>query len=393
MINAVTFLGAVILLFLTYRIFFFLKQLKYLKDVNYGGARRWPLVSLVIPACNEQDTIQAALESLLKLNYPNYEIIAINDRSTDETGEIIRKLSLEDSRLKLVTIEELPVGWLGKLNALHVGAKMAQGEWILFSDADVHYSVDALKKAVSYAEDRQADFLAVSPSVTAPTKLLGAFLCQFMQQGSYTLNLNRIEDAKFSETIGIGAFNMARREWVEKIGGFQDIRLDVIDDGALAWKIKKAGGKTTFLSGVNELNLEWYKNFPALVRGLEKNAFAIFGYSLPRMLTFTVANWVGFCAAFIAPFYSTSELILDFHLLSLVSFLLMSGVSLQVGSGMSGLYAFTLPLTWVFVPLISLRAAFLNLKAGGISWRGTFYPLFLIRREQKFNAIDMWLGK
>jgi glycosyltransferase involved in cell wall biosynthesis len=391
--NVLTFLGAALLLLLTYKVYKFQKKLKYLKDVKYSDDRKWPLVSLVIPACNEFDTIGPALESLLKLNYPNYEIIAINDRSTDGTGDVIKKLSLEDSRLKLVTVEQLPAGWLGKVHALHLGLQMAQGQWVLFSDADVHYSPDSLKKAIAYCEERGFDFLAVSPELVANSILLKAFLCQFLHQGSFALNIDRVENAQYPEAIGIGAFNLVRHDLIKKIGGFQSIKLDVLDDGAIAWAIKRAGGKNTFLSGIGELKIEWYKSLTALIRGLEKNGFALFSYSLKYVLVMCTLTWIGFALAFVVPFFSTSQLVVNFYTLSLIIYLMMSGLSLKVGLKMPAPYALTLPITLIFTPLIILRSAILNIRAQGISWRGTFYPLPLIRREQKLKIIDMVLGQ
>ena len=122
----------------------------------------YPKLSIIIPACNEEETLENALTGLLTLRYPNLEIILINDRSTDKTGEIMEKLSQGDSRVSIVHLEHLPENWLGKVHALHQGVQRASGNWLLFTDADVHFSPEILEKAVSYAQSQRLDHLALN---------------------------------------------------------------------------------------------------------------------------------------------------------------------------------------------------------------------------------------
>lgn len=104
----------------------------------YKDLKKWPRVSVIIPARNEADTIKAAMRSRLESDYPNLEIILIDDRSTDNTPEIIEEIAQTDSRVKAIHIKELPKAWIGKLYAMHTGVEVASGAWLLFSDADVH---------------------------------------------------------------------------------------------------------------------------------------------------------------------------------------------------------------------------------------------------------------
>ena len=116
----------------------------------YKDLKKWPRVSVIIPARNEADTIKAAMRSRLESDYPNLEIILIDDRSTDNTPEIIEEIAQTDSRVKAIHIKELPKAWIGKLYAMHTGAKIASGAWLLFSDADVHIASGTLKRVISY---------------------------------------------------------------------------------------------------------------------------------------------------------------------------------------------------------------------------------------------------
>lgn len=391
MFAAWTLLAGIALFVIGARILRFQKNLRYLKDIEYAVTSSWPKISFVIPACNEESTIALALESLLKIDYPNYEIIFVEDRSKDRTGEIAEKIAREDSRLKVLRIESLPVGWLGKTHALNEGSKVADGEWLLFTDADIHYSRHTLKKAMAFVLKENLDFLAVSPQLHAPGFFLHATLAQFFHQGSLSLDVKKIADPQLDYAVGIGAFNFIRRSRLEALGGFKEIRLDVIDDGALAYFAKKTGGRCGFLSGLSEVFVEWYPGLRALVRGLEKNAFAIFNYSWPRLLTLTIAVWIS--AAFVGiPLFFFDRIPLStklVYLSGLIFYFLVSGYSLQKSAGVPALYALSLPVTVLLTPLISLRAAWLNARHKGIFWRSTFYPLFLLRREQKFKVLDM----
>ena len=125
----------------------------------------WPLVSMIIPARDEGEKIDAALRSVLAVDYPNLEIIAVDDRSRDETGRVMDRLAAEDPRLRVIHIETLPDGWLGKNHAMHVAAQAARGEFLLFTDGDVMFAPDALRRAVAYAEHTRIDHLCLSPNL------------------------------------------------------------------------------------------------------------------------------------------------------------------------------------------------------------------------------------
>ena len=128
----------------------------------------WPCLSVVIAACNEADTIEKALATLLNQDYPSLEIIVVNDRSTDKTGELIETISHGDDRVKAVHITDLPSGWLGKVHALNVGTRESSGEWILYTDADVYFKQGTLRKAIAFALSAKIDHLTLVPNLHAP---------------------------------------------------------------------------------------------------------------------------------------------------------------------------------------------------------------------------------
>ncbi|MGH9575866.1 MAG: glycosyltransferase, partial [Terriglobales bacterium] len=123
-----------------------------------------PLVSIILAGRDEETHVEAALATLLALDYPNCEILAVNDRSADRTGEIMDRLAAQDPRLRVLHISQLPDGWLGKTHALWRAAQMARGQWLLFTDADINFRPDALRRALSYAEEASADHLVLFPT-------------------------------------------------------------------------------------------------------------------------------------------------------------------------------------------------------------------------------------
>ena len=121
--------------------------------INAPGPDTWPKVTLVIPACNEEATIEAAMKSVLRLDYPALELIIVEDRSTDDTAAITDAFAQAHEHVEVIHVEDLPEGWLGKLHALHVGTEAATGDFIVYADADVHFATDTLKRVVAWAED------------------------------------------------------------------------------------------------------------------------------------------------------------------------------------------------------------------------------------------------
>jgi len=127
------------------------RKLRSLATIQCEAPDRWPLVSVLVPANNEQDTLFDAMQSLLRVDYPNLEVVIIDDRSTDRTGAVAEQLAAADPRIRILHIDELPAGWLGKVHALHRGIEVCNGEWLLFTDADVELRRGTLRRALTTA--------------------------------------------------------------------------------------------------------------------------------------------------------------------------------------------------------------------------------------------------
>ncbi|MEJ2398504.1 MAG: glycosyltransferase family 2 protein [Gammaproteobacteria bacterium] len=348
----------------------------------------WPRLSIVIPACNEAPYIESALKSLLAQDYPKIEIIVVNDRSTDDTGRIIERLASEDSRITPIHIESLPAGWLGKVHALHRGVQHARGEWLLFTDADVHFAPGCLRRAINYAVHTRADHLALLPRLVTKNFWLAVAVRSFGLLFLYKSHAASIERADNQHYIGIGAFNLVRRQVFEQTPGFEWLRLEPGDDAALGMMMKQAGGKIRFALADDLLSLGWYPNVRAMFRGMEKNLFGVGAhYQWWRVLSQTIQ----ICLLVVAPLLG---LFIGFGLLhpllclpALLVVLLQIVFALVIADkNIRDIVSLLLfPAGLLLVNAMLIYAAYRCLRQQGIQWRGTHYPLAELKAGQRIR--------
>jgi glycosyltransferase involved in cell wall biosynthesis len=237
---------------------------------------REPLVSIVIPARDEARVIEQTVRAFLAQTYPNLEVIVVNDRSTDGTGEILR--AIHDDRLRVVDGEEPTPGWLGKPWALHQGSLLARGELLLFADADVVYAPAAIRAAIAHRETRNPSLLTLLPHFemrglgeNAAMPMLAIFCFTFMP--TWMSNRTRI----VALAIGGGTGNLVTREAYAAAGGHEALKDSVVDDVALARLVRHTGGTTEIVRADELIALRMYHGLREVVEGFTKNAFAVFG--------------------------------------------------------------------------------------------------------------------
>ncbi len=345
--------------------------------------RAWPRISVIVTARDEGSTIEAALRSKLADDYPNVELIVVDDRSTDETGAIIDRLAAEDPRIVPLHLTELPSSWLGKVYAMHRAQALATGEWILFSDADVHLAPQTLRAAIHHCETHGLDHLAAFPEIWASEPMLDASLTAMLRFIVFTSRLWRLSDPKSKATVGGGNFNFVKKAMLEKVGGFDDVRLDVLDDLLLGQRVKKAGGRQGAVLAVDWVKLHFYTSLGEMARGCEKNAFAMQGYSVVRLLVSTVALLGVELAPYIATLFGSGLAVF----LGAASALIMLAASLAVARWLHRPIPAVLlgPIGGVLLTLMSARASILALWRGEIVWRDTRYSLEDLRRGARFE--------
>ncbi len=376
------------LLLMSFKQFSFTKKLKLLSQVEPVERSIWPKISIIIPACNEQTTIGAALRSLLTHDYPNLEIIVVNDRSTDETGAIVQQLCADNPKVRVVTIQHLTHGWIGKVHAQFEALKHATGDWILFSDADVHLGKDTLKKAVTHCESNRVEFLTLVPHILAYGFGIQSCMAQFLSSGSMAVDIRKIQSKDYMEAIGCGAFNFVNRASFDKTRGLEWLKMEVIDDGGFAFMMKDSGANCDLLSGLGEVKIEWYPTVTAYIRGLEKNAFSIFQYNYFFLSLFTFFIYFWLIGIYLIPFvhWSTTSLVI-----LAASFLCyqLSNVGMFKKCCDFPIYvSLCLPIAQVLSVFTVWRGAVLCFFRGGIYWRQTFYSLQNLKKNQRLKLIN-----
>ncbi len=361
-------------------------SLRQLGEIHPAEPAAYPLLSLIIPACNEADTVEAAVVTRLADDYPNLEVVIIDDRSTDPTGEIIDRIAARDSRVRALHVTELPAGWLGKLNALQRGQEASRGEWLLFTDADVHFEPGTLRRAVAFAEERHLDHLAVFPRLISRSFWLSVVLSTVGRTILVFSRVWAVEDPRSSAFIGIGAFNLVKRSSWAKTGGFEWLRLEPADDLGVGLLMKRAGLRTGVLGGRTLVSVEWYPSVRAMAVGGERASFSSCRYSLGLTLAVAAVSAtleLGFLCAL------SPEVTPVVHALGALTAVvaLASSVGINSWAGLSWLPALLFPIGVAIQTAALIRAGILGARRGGIIWRGTLYPTAVLRAGRRVKII------
>lgn len=337
----------------------------------------WPRVSVVVPARDEGHKIEAGLKSLLTSDYPDFEIIAIDDRSRDETGTIMDQLAVGQPRLRVVHITDLPEGWLGKNHALQVGARQTTGEWLLFTDGDVVHAPQTLRRAIRFAVARGIDHLPLFPDIEAHGLFEAAFVACFGLIFAAGTQPYLIPTRWPRAYCGVGAFNLVRRSALDRANGFEPIKLDILDDVKLGKLLKRTGSTGAVLRAADGLQIRWQSSAWACITGLEKNAFASANYSVAQLLWICGVTSFVFCGPVAGAIFA-GEARLGYVAAVVLSHSLY-GFNAWLFGHSFWLFPMLMPSGLAFV-FAFLRSGWVTLRQGGVRWRDTFYPLEVLRR-------------
>jgi glycosyltransferase involved in cell wall biosynthesis len=328
----------------------------------------WPSVSVVIPARNEERSVERAVRSHLASDYPRLEVLVVDDRSTDRTGEILESISRDVARLRIVTTSEPRSGWLGKPNALACGFEEAKSEWILFVDADVEYGSTVLRRAVSTALLEELGLIAILPQVVTRGFWEGVLmpnLVALLYLGpGFLFNSRWIREL----ALGGGSGNLVSRTALAATGGFAPLRDAVIDDIGLARQVKHAGFGVRAFTACDDVRVRMYEGFAEIAEGFTKNIAFLFRSPI-RVLVFTFAflalAWAPYVVLF-APAPRGAKLLAGLSILAVL-----------VGRAVAALLTRTPVWSAIFHPLmvtvwagIALRSVWRRVVLGKIIWRG-----------------------
>lgn len=345
-----------------------------------------PFISVVVPARNEGTKIGRCLESLANQNYPNYEIIAIDDRSVDDTGKIIDAIAAKYSNVKAIRGQEAPPGWIGKCNALVHGVKHANGQWYLFTDADTCHTPESLRLAVSYALRNNAELISFMPvqelgsfweQAVMPV-LLGSFLCGDP--------MNTINDRTNDRAYAYGQYILVRRDVYEAVGGHASVHDQILDDISFARVVKEHGYHIMAADGRLLYKVRMYTDLESLWQGWTKNLFALIECQMIYLvLVISLINM-----AVIGPFFQVGWIL---WMLSTGDVTPQLGwMTLLTAAELGLVYAWyrrtsehylgvglpqflLLPLGSLTVSLLYIHSAYLVLSGTKVSWKGRKYTV------------------
>jgi cellulose synthase/poly-beta-1,6-N-acetylglucosamine synthase-like glycosyltransferase len=339
-----------------------------------------PRVSIIVPARNEEAAIEPALRSLLALDYDNYEVIAVDDRSTDRTGEIMDSLQKNspESLLKVIHHRELPSGWLGKTHAMWTAANQASGEWLLFTDADVMFKPESLRRALAYAEAEHAAHVVLFPQMIMHSPGERMMIAFFQTLFVFGHRPWKVADPKTKDHMGVGAFNLVRRSAYEAVGTYKALRMEVVDDMKLGKVVKNAGFAQRNVFGGDLISIHWARGAMGIVNNLTKNFFAVLSFQRGR----TVLSAFGLLFLNLGPFLGTwlahGWMRLPYAVALGSMFAIYVGMSRR--SSVRPYYFLLHPVSTLLFTYTLLRSMFLALSNDGIVWRGTKYPLEELRK-------------
>ena len=336
-------------------------------------------VTVIVPARNEEQKVAACLQSLLAQDYPNIRIVMVDDRSTDGTGLVMDRYTGPNAAK--LAIAELPQGWLGKTHAMAQAAEFAiadhRPDYLLFTDADILFHPSALRLALAHALITRADHLVLGPTTIIERWDEAALLSFFQIFGLWAARPWKVADPTARDAIGIGAFNLLRREAYEQIGGYAAIRMEIVEDIAIARRIKASGLRQRFALGPGLVSVHWAAGIPGLVGVMTKNVFAATNYHISLVLLGCVWLWFFTIGPFVALVRHPADIPNALTVVSIAyGYFLLSRLS-----GRSAWYCLLVPFAAATFIFILLRSMFTTLRQGGVEWRGTFYPLAELRRN------------
>jgi hypothetical protein len=354
------------------------RRIPNLDDVLPLGDLACPRVSILFAGRDEEEKVGAAVASFLAVDYPDFEVVAVNDRSEDATREILERAAENDARLKVVNVTELPAGWLGKTHGLQKAFERSTGEWLVFTDADVTFAPDVLRRAVALAARDGIDHLPLfghAETVTFGERVLMTFFGLSFALGTKPWK-KRKPGSRFY--AGIGAFQLVRRSAYVAMGEHKRLAMEAVDDIKLGKAMQNAGFRSQAGIAGRRVSVHWHHGVLATIRGTTKNFFATSQFSVVTVTGQIAGILLGCVLPWVAIFFVHGRGRIFAAVAVGIASVMQAGVSLEFD--VSPLYALTQPVGALLLCWMLLRSTVITLRDGGITWRGTFYRLEDLRK-------------
>jgi len=368
---------------LTSAFYYFLRTVEKSKLAD----KELPFVSVLVPARNEEGKIGRCLESLVKQDYPNLEIVVIDDRSTDRTGEIIEQYAKQDSRIKFVRGKDAPDGWIGKCNALAHAVGYASGDWYLFTDADTCHRPNSVRDSVSYAVQDKCDLVSF-----VPLQELGSFwerLILPVLLGSFLIGdpFHTVNDPDAERAYAYGQYILCRRSSYLALGGHQSVRDEIVEDHAIARVFKEKGYKISVADGKSLYSVRMYTNLETLWQGWTKNLYSLIDSRVIHLvLILLLINFVAlvpfielimvgsmwFDGTEVTPHLQHLSLIVAIEMLVLLAWFKRTS---EHHAGLNWAHFLMVPMGSLGVSVLYIHAAYLVLSGSQVNWKGRRYTV------------------
>jgi chlorobactene glucosyltransferase len=344
-----------------------------------------PLISFCVPARNEERNIRACVESLLAQDYPNFEVIVLDDRSTDETPDILRELAAGDDRLRPISGSDLPAGWAGKPNALYQASAEARGEWLCFVDADTFLSSTALSSCYIKALETNADMFTIMTF-----QIMGSFwektvMPLVMTALSVGFSPRKVNDPSRKDAIANGQFILIKRSVYEAIGGHESVKDQIVEDKAISEQVKWNGYRLIVADGMKMARTRMYTSLPEMWEGWTKNIYLGLSDRPSLMWLGVFGALLALIAALFLPIWPLLGIRWYVHgggwmaitvfLESFVLWMYVIFVRARVAEKMeiSRWYAVTTPLGAGVFAAMMVTSAFRVISGRGVTWKGRSY--------------------
>lgn len=333
-----------------------------------------PLISILIPARNEACVIEQTVQAILSQSYPNFELIVLDDFSDDATAAVARTAGYKDHRLRVILGQPLPDGWLGKNWACHQLAQQAQGEWLIFTDADVQWKPQALESIIAEAERTQADLLTVWPTQQSETWAERLVVPMMALAVVGYLPLPLVHFTRWPIFAAANGQCLAfRRPAYDFIHGHAAVKHDVLEDVTLARQVKAHGLKLRMANGANHITCRMYKNWSGVREGFAKNILAGYGNSVSLLSLAAMFHW----AVFMLP---SVWLMFGWVAPTMTGWPWWPLLLVSLGLGLRALTAaatdqrvkdaWSMPLSVLLMTLISGQSIWWHWQYGGPRWKG-----------------------
>lgn len=349
-----------------------MKSIKHIADIE-PLTENQPKVSIIIAALNEEAEIEATVNAALQMDYDNFEVIVVNDRSTDNTGKILDSMSANNERLRVSHITALPAGWLGKNHALQIGADTATGDYLLFTDADAVMESSVLSRAMRYVSDHCLDHLTAVWGLKHVDLLVQTLVFDLTLEGYKYSQPWQAKNPKYISSVGNGKFNLVKTTAYKQCGEHHAMKLCIVDDLRLGLLLKWSGCKQDLVFAYPYIQVDWYTTVAGFIKGVEKWIFAGRNFSVAAVIIesimYTVVGFFPLVAIFITQGI-TQALNIIIVLMHMLTFQIIANhARMNVKMPFYSLFSY-------FVGMAALwNSMFVYLRNNGVTWLGTHYSI------------------